>query len=300
MEKCEELKEKIKLLSEDLRYFVELSLHESDGSWGEWIGLMDKQRLGLKCWEIKQCKEQDCPAYMSACDRCWLIAGTLCGGEVQGKFALKYKKCSECDVYKGAVLKDPMSEIHEHIVTLVHNLKTKQEDLRNLATRDQLTGLFNRNYFNISIEREIEKVRRMGGKPMLIMIDINNFKYVNDTYGHLQGDKVLKESAIILNNSVRASDLLVRLGGDEFLILLPSVTGDEKDALLKRLRKNLSDWNRGNATLDYKLSFSIGHATLEADTDFVESMRHADENMYKDKMKSRSSRNNNDVSPGFN
>jgi diguanylate cyclase (GGDEF)-like protein len=283
MDKYDQLNNSIKKLSRDLWTFIELSLKESESSWGEWIASMAKRSVNVKCWETKQCKEEGCPAYMNTCGRCWLIAGTMCGGEVQGKYAQKYKTCCECDVYQEGVFQDPMAEVYEHVLTLVHSLKSKQEELKHLATTDMLTGLFNRNYFYISVEREIEKILRSGGRPLFVMIDINNFKYVNDRHGHQYGDKVLKEAASVLNKSTRTSNLLVRLGGDEFLILLPSFTGGEKEALVRRIRRHTYAWNGKWATSDYKLSFSTGHSVLDPGKKLEDCLSEADTRMYRHK-----------------
>jgi len=283
MDKYERLKEDIRTLSRDLRSFIELSLKESESSWGEWLASMASRNVEVKCWEMKNCGEVNCPAYKNTCGRCWLIAGTMCGGEVQGKYALKYETCCECEVYRNAVFRDPMGEVYEHILTLVHSLKTKQEELNHLATRDLLTGLFNRNYFNISIEREIEKIVRSGSRPMFVMIDINNFKSVNDRYGHLFGDKILKEAATILDRSTRTADLLVRLGGDEFLILLPTISDAEFETLTDRINRETADWNEKRSTPEYKLSFSMGHSVLEPGGNLDECLAEADAMMYRHK-----------------
>jgi len=283
LENYSRFNESIKKLSKDLRTFIQLSFQESESSWAEWLATMTKHDVGVRCWEAKHCNEKGCPAYKNTCGRCWLIAGTMCGGEVTGKYAQKYKNCCECDVYKEAVFRDSFAEVFEHVITLVHSLKSRQEELNRLATRDILTGLFNRNFFEMSVERDIENIRRIGGRPQFMMLDINNFKFVNDTYGHIQGDRILREAAGILNESVRTADLLVRLGGDEFLILLPAVTGHERDNLTKRIEIRLADWNREWATPDYSLSFSIGHSVLEPDTDFRQSLAEADADMYRQK-----------------
>jgi len=283
MDKFDKLNEDIGKLSRDLRSFIELSLKESESSWGEWLASMASRNVEVKCWEMKKCGEVNCPAYKNTCGRCWLIAGTLCGGEVQGKYALKYETCCECEVYQNAVFKDPLSEVYEHVLTLVHSLKTKQEELNHLATRDLLTGLFNRNYFNVSIDREIEKIHRSGAMPMFVMIDINSFKQVNDRYGHLFGDKILKEAASILDRSTRTSDLLVRLGGDEFLILLPVRSEDEIENLIGRINRHTEEWNEKRAMPEYKLSFSIGYSVLEEGAGLDECLARADEMMYEHK-----------------
>ncbi len=239
----------------------------------------------VKCWERKSCNKKECPAYMNTYGRCWLIAGTMCGDKVQGKFAVKYKSCTECDVYQETVFKDPVSEIYEHLIALIHSLRSKQEELKTMATLDVLTGLHNRNYFEMVMPLEVEKVRRYGGKLSIAMIDIDKFKQINDTYGHLHGDGVLKECASILCRSIRSSDLLVRFGGDEFLIVMPETDCTEKDALIARINENISAWNSEYASSDYRLSLSIGCAVLEEGRCLAEVIKEADDRMYRNKAK---------------
>jgi len=96
----------LKNLTHDLRLFIELSLQEADASWEEWLRIILKEGE-IRCWERKNCSHRDCPAYRRTDKRCWLVAGTFCGGKPQGEFAVKYKSCTECDVYQEAVFKDP-------------------------------------------------------------------------------------------------------------------------------------------------------------------------------------------------
>jgi diguanylate cyclase (GGDEF)-like protein len=271
-------------LSQDLRSFIDLSLQETDESWEGLTSSLIKD-IEVRCWEKKKCGKNTCPKYMNAQGRCWLIAGTLCGGEVHGKFALKYKSCTECDVYKETVYKNPLSETYEHLITLVHSLRTKEQELKTLAIRDSLTGLYNRNYFNIVMARETEKLNRFGGRLSIMMVDINKFKQINDAYGHLHGDGILKECASILSRSVRTSDILVRFGGDEFLVVMPDTDCSERDPLIARINKHLGDWNEKYASSDYSLSFSLGCALLEQGKELMEVIEEADSKMYKDKMK---------------
>lgn len=269
-------------LSQDLRSFIDLSLHETDDSWKKWV-FSEAAKISVRCWEKKKCDKKDCPAYMNSCGRCWIIAGTMCSGEVQGKFALKYKNCTECDVYKETVFANPVTEIYEHLIALIHSLRSKQDELKTMATRDLLTGLYNRNYFDMFISQESEKIKRYGGRLSIAMIDINKFKYINDTYGHLHGDGILKECAAILNNSARTSDLLFRFGGDEFLVVMPETDCREKDMLIKRIRLGIAEWNEEYASSDYSLSLSIGCAVLEQDKELAEVIKEADRKMYEDK-----------------
>jgi diguanylate cyclase (GGDEF)-like protein len=282
--------ESLRQIAHDIRLFVELSLHEDDAKWEDWLPLVVKE-LGVKCWEKKKCAKEGCPAYKNTKVRCWLVAGTMCGGKVQGEFALKYKSCTECDVYQESVFVSPITEIYEHLITLVHNLKTTQDRLKTMATRDLLTGLYNRNYFNETITREIEKAKRYGENLSIIMIDIDKFKYINDTYGHLHGDGILKECASILRKAVRGSDILCRFGGDEFVIVTPETDCRGNNAVVSRINGFISKWNEEYSSPGYELSFSIGCSILKKGKNLLDALHEADILMYENKRKKTMKRN---------
>ncbi len=269
-------------LTNDIRLFIELSLRETDADWDEWMRLALKEQEIL-CWERKKCTKTDCPAHGDRTTRCWLTVGTMCGGTVQGEFALKYKSCTECHVYKEAVFGDPVREVYEHVITLVHSLKTTQEKLKNLAVRDPLTGVHNRTFFNVIIANEIERSKRYGDRFSVVMVDIDNFKHINDTFGHLHGDRILKECASILNNCVRSSDLLVRYGGDEFIIVTPKTDTGDCDKLLSRIEELIAGWNSSQDNSHYSLSISAGCALYERGKDLLDVINEADRKMYANK-----------------
>ena len=106
-------------------------------------------------------------------------------------------------------------------LTDITKLKEKSNLLEYQASHDKLTGLFNRNRFDELYEKEIKRARRYNNDLSLILFDIDNFKMINDSYGHQTGDEVLKEIAKIILGNVREQDINVRWGGEEFLILLP-------------------------------------------------------------------------------
>ncbi|MFN3395361.1 MAG: GGDEF domain-containing protein [Thermodesulfovibrionales bacterium] len=276
----------LKNLTHDLRLFIELSLQEEDAEWEEWLRLILKESE-VKCWERKNCSREDCPAFNNITVRCWLIAGTMCGGKPQGEFAIKYKNCTQCDVYQAAVFRDPVTEIYEHIITLVHSLKNTQDKLKTMAIRDPLTGVYNRNFFNEIIANEIERSRRYGDRFSIIMIDIDNFKQINDHHGHLIGDWILREFALLLNRAIRSSDLLVRFGGDEFLVVTHDTDFKECDALILRINGFVSDWNERHHDFEYKLSTSIGCSVYEKGRDLIEILKEADSRMYQNKLNKR-------------
>jgi diguanylate cyclase (GGDEF)-like protein len=274
----------LKNLTHDLRLFIELSLQETDAAWEEWLHIILREGE-VRCWEEKNCSRKDCPSYFNTDVRCWLVAGTMCGGKVQGEFAVKYKSCTECDVYQEAVFKDPVTEIYEHVVTLIHSLKSTQDKLKIMATRDPLTGAYNRNFFNEMIANEINRTRRYGEKFSIVIMDIDNFKRINDDYRHLIGDWILRECALLLSKSIRASDLLVRFGGDEFLVVTLETDSGECNALRSRINDQLSRWNREHTDPDYGLSVSIGCAVFEQGKDLMDVIKETDSLMFKDKVK---------------
>jgi diguanylate cyclase (GGDEF)-like protein len=156
---------------------------------------------------------------------------------------------------------------------------------KRLATRDLLTGLYNRNYFNEAIIRDVERAKRYGERLSFILIDVNDFKQINDAYGHLHGDGVLRACAEVLKHSVRKSDFLCRFGGDEFVIVTPqSACGDNRQ-LYERIEAHLAEWNAKFSAFDYRLSFSIGCAAWEQGRDIVDVLHEADQEMYRDKKK---------------
>lgn len=269
-------------IANDIRLFIELSLHETDHSWEEWLPLILK-KTDVRCWEKSNCTKKECPAYMDHDGRCWLVAGTICAGDVQGELALKYKNCTECDVYKESIYRDPVSEIYEHLITLVHNFKATQEKLKNMATRDFLTGLYNRHYFNETIAREIERARRHNESLSVIMIDIDKFKQINDRFGHLHGDGILREFATILKKAARKSDILCRYGGDEFLIITPNKDCKTNDAIIERINSSVAEWNSQYASDSYELSLSIGCAVWNNEEDLQNTLHEADSMMYQNK-----------------
>ncbi len=159
-----------------------------------------------------------------------------------------------------------------------------EEKLRQQAIRDPLTGLFNRRYFNQSLEKEIERANRYNHPLGFLMLDINRFKEINDRYSHLRGDKVLKAVANLLQENVRDADTVVRYGGDEFLIILPETDG-ETEEIKGRIRKELNKWNQKQDILDFPLTLGIGSSYWDPGSDMTveEVLKEADRRMYEDK-----------------
>lgn len=117
----------------------------------------------------------------------------------------------------------------------------REEKLENLAVRDQLTGVYNRHFFDAIIDREMELSDQNHTPFSMILMDLDHFKKVNDTWGHPEGDEVLKQTAKTVADTIRVSDLLIRFGGEEFIILLPSTTLDGAVSAAEKIRSMLEN-----------------------------------------------------------
>lgn len=115
-------------LINDLQVFIDLSFHGDDLPLQEWIE-ETINKLDNKCWEKMHCTETSCPAYQNECGRCWLIAGTMCGGKVQGKFVDKYGSCTSCTVYRETIGHDRVRRLRELVIALIHSLRLRQREL---------------------------------------------------------------------------------------------------------------------------------------------------------------------------
>ncbi len=142
-------------------------------------------------------------------------------------------------------------------------LEKQQADLLWLATRDALTGLFNRGEFMRLAEQELLRTRRHGGNTGVIVIDMDHFKTINDQHGHPAGDKVLVHVAEALRDGVRITDIVSRIGGEEFIVLLPQTDIDATMVLAQKLRKLLRrSAVRVNSDLEVKVTASFGVACM--------------------------------------
>lgn len=137
-------------------------------------------------------------------------------------------------------------------------LKAQQQELVTLAERDPLTGLYNRRQFMRMAELELVRADRMPRGTSLLMVDLDFFKKVNDQHGHPAGDSVLQQVAGILLSSVRASDLVGRMGGEEFIVLLPYTTPDQAVVVAEKLRHALRAHPLKIETLELPVTASFG------------------------------------------
>jgi diguanylate cyclase (GGDEF)-like protein len=160
-------------------------------------------------------------------------------------------------------------------------LRVRDRDrLRDLALHDPLTGAYNRHYFTEFIQKEEDRARRGGYPISLVMIDIDSFYEINDGFGHVEGDRVLREIARIFMENVRAEDVVVRYGGDEFLIVMPQTAKEEAERAMERLRGRLKEWDPGLPRFDLSISFGVASWRPDGEESLDQVLERADEFMY--------------------
>ena len=169
-----------------------------------------------------------------------------------------------------------------------------KEKFHQLAITDNLTGLLNRRGFNDFAEKQLKIINRGDKYSFLVFIDLDDFKLINDSFGHDVGDSALVETANILRNTFRQSDIIGRLGGDEFTILSTQENNLEDQFIIRqRLDKNLKLWNMEKRKL-FKISFSVGMAVYSPKNpcSYDELLTNADALMYEIKKRRKI---NNDI-----
>jgi diguanylate cyclase (GGDEF)-like protein len=157
------------------------------------------------------------------------------------------------------------------------------EEVKRLAIRDGLTGLYNYRHFWEMLAREVEVSRRYGHPLSLFFLDIDDFKIINDTLGHTQGDVVLKALAAFLERSARHADVVCRYGGEEFVVILPQTSLDQAGVLAERLRRGISQNPISLSTRHQKITVSIGMAQLAPGMDGEALVKAADTALYQAK-----------------
>jgi diguanylate cyclase (GGDEF)-like protein/PAS domain S-box-containing protein len=170
------------------------------------------------------------------------------------------------------------------VVRDITDRKKLEEKLHALAITDELTGLYNRRGFIALAEQQLKSAERNQKKNMLAFVDLDGMKRINDFWGHEEGDRALIDTADILKKAFRKSDIVARIGGDEFAVLSADVTDTMSDVFLRRLQK-LLDAHNSVKDRRYILSMSMGSAFYEPDNprSLDEIMSLADKRMYEDK-----------------
>lgn len=144
------------------------------------------------------------------------------------------------------------------IVQLERSLRAANEENRRLSVTDPLTGVYNRRYLMDLLPRELERGARYGRPLSMIMCDLDHFKRINDTHGHLAGDEVLRAAVGVINDSIRKTDWVARYGGEEFLVVLPETTLANARVVAENLRTKLENQPLGAGVLQLQVTASLG------------------------------------------
>ncbi len=181
-------------------------------------------------------------------------------------------------IYQQVLIKRLRTQLAGQI-ELMASLRLRANEYHKLSMIDPLTGLYNRRFAEHRLQAEVDRSRRYGHPLTIVMIDLNDFKQINDKHGHVAGDMVLKEFANRLGRSIRVSDLAVRMGGDEFLALLPECPEEQVAGLLARV---------GPVEITYRgtripVTFCYGSAGFEAGETPQQMLERADQILYSGK-----------------
>jgi two-component system, cell cycle response regulator len=171
----------------------------------------------------------------------------------------------------------------------LENAVMGQEQLRHLAETDPLTNCFNRRALMQKLEQEMDRAARYATMLTGMMIDIDNFKQINDTHGHLVGDRVLKQLSSLLKREQRSVDIVARYGGEEFVVLLPETTSAESRNFAERILRRVATHDFGETGKPVRVTISVGIASYpdERVTDGESLLKLADNHLYRAKTDGR-------------
>ncbi len=173
--------------------------------------------------------------------------------------------------------------------SLKREMRMAQQKMAEMSIRDELTGMFNQRYFQDALEREINGARRYSHRLALCIIDLDNFRLVNETHGHVCGDHVLMECGHLLENTVRKYDVACRYGGEKFAIILPDTSLEKAKVLCDRFRGkiNTHEFTYDDITLKITASAGVAAYSIQNDTDSQELLAAADQALCQAKRQGR-------------
>jgi two-component system cell cycle response regulator len=174
-------------------------------------------------------------------------------------------------------------QVGKRILTLQHELIQAREELRFQANHDALTGVLSRGAILSLLDQELERGARSGTPTGILMMDLDRFKKLNDTYGHLTGDAVLKAVVHRMNQAVRSYDFLGRYGGEEFLAVLSNCYPDDLRTVAERVRSAVSDFPISTETANLAVTVSVGGVVTSHATSGLASLSAADAVLYEAK-----------------
>jgi diguanylate cyclase (GGDEF)-like protein len=174
------------------------------------------------------------------------------------------------------------------VLSLLHAMvKRHQDSMEALATLDTLTGLPNRRSFDLLAGQALQEAQRDNTSLVALLIDLDHFKVLNDTHGHLAGDEVLRQFANVLQGSLRQSDILCRWGGEEFIVLLREADGRQAFDVAEKIRRRTEQLTFSYNDQPLRLTTSIGLSSLQRDDTLHTLLTRADHALYRAKQGGR-------------
>jgi diguanylate cyclase (GGDEF)-like protein/PAS domain S-box-containing protein len=252
--------------------------------------------IGGKCYETLYGRD-------SVCDAC-VIDKTFKSGEpcLKEKFVPRpegYGEWVEIYTYPIFMEGQEVSHVIQYVRSITDRKRSEEEKrmlierLERLSRTDGLTGMLNKRGLMERLQTEFERVKRYGGSISLLICDIDDFKYVNDLYGHSAGDNYLKLVAQAMYNSIRSADIIGRFGGDEFMVILQGVEREEAMKLAERIRSIVEDTVlKVDIMRSVKSTVSVGVATFDSTESYSvttpeELIKAADDALYRAKNKGK-------------
>jgi diguanylate cyclase (GGDEF)-like protein len=261
--------------------------------WGDFPEDVDNNIFATdRCWGLRQGRVyavEDmkigpiCPHLKQTSSSAYICLPLIAKGEILGLLHLGTKRSAREDDEHANIfeLKEIAIIFAEYLSLSVANIKLS-ERLTSQSLRDPLTGLYNRRYMEESIQHEILRAARQQTRIGIVMIDIDHFKQINDTYGHDAGDEFLIKLAAFFKLKLRGSDFIFRYGGEEFLLVLPESSVEDTYKYVESLRKEIKNMKvnfRGQLLPSITLSFGIA-AYPDHGLDAIELIRIADKALY--------------------
>lgn len=205
--------------------------------------------------------------------------------EINGQFNFSEEMLDEIQKNIEEIISNfPVPE--DNKLDVIKKINFMYSQTRYLSLTDALTGLYNRRHFNAELEREFMRSKRYGGNLCIAIIDIDFFKKINDTYGHLCGDYVLKEVAYLILGNFRKTDMVFRYGGEEFVVIMTETSLENSLIPLERLRKTIENNNFIFKGEKIKVTISIGAETNHTEST-EEFLNNADKALYQAKQSGR-------------
>jgi diguanylate cyclase (GGDEF)-like protein len=243
-------------------------------------------RSGQLRWRAPGASQIDCNHFIGSAPGCYLCVPLVAHGDAIG---VLYIGCSNEAAEK--IVENRTEGVRQLVQLTAMALASLdlRKKLENQSIRDSLTGLFNRHFLEIALERELARATRRKGSLAVLMIDIDHFKKLNDQFGHSAGDAVLKEVAHTFSACVRTEDLVCRYGGEEFTIILPDIAPDATLNRAEVIRKAVANLRTELDNDMYSsVTISIGAAIFPQDGQTSELLlRHADAALYRAKREGR-------------